>query len=58
MKRTSRTSVGDRTFSAAATSVWNSLLAGNSPFFVISDAVPKVAEDETVYTILRRLIND
>jgi len=31
-------------------------LAGSiSPFFIISGAVPKVAEDGTVYTILRPL---
>jgi len=33
-------------------------LAGSGPFFSICGAVPKVAEDGTVYTILRRLTNN
>jgi len=49
---TCRPTIGGRGFSAAATSVWNSLPDAVSPFFNISVAVQKVIEDGTVRAIL------
>jgi len=55
--QTSRATIGARAFSAAATSL-EQLAGSSSPFFIISGAVPKVAEDRTVYTILSWLTNN
>ena len=57
ISQTSQATIGARAFSAAATSL-EQLAGSSSPFFIISGAVPKVAEDGTVYTILRRLTNN